>query len=103
MLVCRRIDFAQAIFAAIAAFFLLAVAGCARKALPEAGSPAEHLYAIRCGQCHQAYNPRSMTAAMWAIQVNNMKTRIAQAGYPPLSADEEKTILDYLTRNAGSD
>lgn len=79
---------------------LLIVAGCARR-LPEEGGPAARLYQARCGSCHQAYDPRSLTAAMWAMQVGAMGPRIAAAGQAPLTPEEQQAILDYLRRNAG--
>jgi hypothetical protein len=81
-----------AIFAAIAA-------GCQRQPLPEAGTQAARFYVQRCGVCHAAYDPRAMTAAMWDAQVTAMEPRMAAAG-KPLSANDRKTILEYLTRNA---
>jgi hypothetical protein len=42
-----------------------------------------------------------MTAAMWEVQVEVMRAKIAQAGQPPLSGQQDLTILDYLKRNAG--
>jgi diheme cytochrome c len=71
------------------------------KPLPEQGTYAQLLYAERCGGCHRAYSPTSMTAAMWEVQVEAMRLKIAQAGQPPLSQEQHLTILDYLKRNAG--
>lgn len=42
-----------------------------------------------------------MTATMWASQVDLMRQRMKEAGVPPLTSAERKTILDYLTSNAG--
>jgi hypothetical protein len=70
-------------------------------ALPEEGSPAALLYGSRCGSCHQAYAPRSLTVAMWELQIDAMRTKITAAGQPPLTPAENQTILDYLRRNAG--
>jgi hypothetical protein len=76
--------------------------GCARPSvLPDSTSVAAKLYVSRCSTCHRPYDPRSMTAVMWQIQMPVMETRIARAGLPPLTADERASILDYLTRNAG--
>jgi hypothetical protein len=86
--------------AALAVAILGGTCGCHRSALPENGSYAARLYAERCGGCHAAYNPRSMTAAMWEVQVQAMEPRIAQTGRP-LSAAERRAIVEYLTRNAG--
>jgi ribosomal protein L31 len=77
-------------------------AACKHDILPESGTYAARLYVERCGQCHPAYNPHQMTAAMWQAQVDAMQPRIQQAGLVPLTADERAAILDYLTRNAGS-
>ena len=77
-------------------------AGCAKKPLPEPGSAAEIRYANRCGGCHRPYQPSSMTAAMWSEQIVAMREKIAQAGQPPMSEFEERQILGYLQRNAGT-
>jgi hypothetical protein len=82
-------------------FFLL-FAGCQKpQPLPEQGTYAHQLYVERCGACHRPYSPVSMTAAMWEVQVEAMRSKIAQAGQPPLSSEQYLTILDYLKRNAG--
>lgn len=85
---------------ALAVALIACAAGCRGPSLPEAGDDAERLYVERCGTCHAAYNPRSMTAAMWAVQMDAMEPRMAQAGRT-LSERERRAILDYLTRNAG--
>ncbi len=43
-----------------------------------------------------------MTSAMWEIQLSAMQLKLIQAGQPPLSATEQREILDYLRRNAGT-
>jgi hypothetical protein len=78
---------------------LLTLGGC-NKPLPEQNTAAAHLYATRCGQCHRAYAPRSLTAAMWHIQIEVMETKMQEQGVPPLSGQERDTIMSYLTRNA---
>ncbi|HEY6394956.1 MAG TPA: hypothetical protein VIX12_06015 [Candidatus Binataceae bacterium] len=70
--------------------------------MPEQDSYAGQLYIRRCGQCHVAYNPHAMTAAMWQVQVQLMEDKMRRGGVAPLSPDQRTTILDYLTRNAGS-
>ena len=52
--------------------------------------------------CHRAYDPRSLTGAMWQTQVELMDTKIRQARVAPLTGDQRRIILDYLTRNAGT-
>ncbi|HTT74530.1 MAG TPA: hypothetical protein VMF50_00945 [Candidatus Binataceae bacterium] len=86
--------------AAIASVAFLILAGCARKPLPEAGTAAEQLYAQRCGACHRAYQPSTLTPAMWQIQVDAMELKISGAGQPPLTPAGKQAILAYLERNA---
>jgi hypothetical protein len=76
-------------------------AGCLKpRPLPEQGTYAQQLYVQRCGVCHRAYSPASMTPPMWEAQVEAMSIKMAQAGQPPLSPQQGLTILDYLKRNA---
>jgi Dihaem cytochrome c len=77
------------------------LASCQNGKIPDEGSYAAQLYLKRCGQCHQPYNPGQMTAAMWAVQVDSMQQRMRQIGLAPLTPAERKTILDYLSSNAG--
>ncbi|MBV8774061.1 MAG: hypothetical protein JO166_17280 [Deltaproteobacteria bacterium] len=72
------------------------------KPLPEQGTYAQQLYVQKCGVCHRPYSPASMTPAMWEMQVEAMRLKIAQAGRPPLTPEQHLAILDYLKRNAGS-
>jgi hypothetical protein len=98
-LIARTIPFVALLVIAISLFGL---SGCSRPAeLPQKNSPEALLYVNRCGTCHRAYDPRSMTAAMWQIQVDSMASRIARAGMPALTNRERAAILDYLTKNAG--
>ena len=77
------------------------VNACQSSKLPDSDSYAARLYVKRCGECHQAYNPHSMTASMWAMQVTAMQSRMKQAGVPELTSSEKEAIVDYLKRNAG--
>src|SRR5262249_38663089 len=90
------------VLAAVTAAAMILLTACHARPLPEAGSDGARTYVERCGQCHRAYDPRSMTEAMWQTQVELMDTKIRQAGMTPLSADQRHIILDYLTRNAGT-
>jgi hypothetical protein len=92
----RRWPHAAIAIVAIAA----AIAGCTRP-LPEQGSVSERVYVDRCGSCHRPYQPHSMTATMWQAQVAAMREKIAAAGMPPLTPEQEREVLDYLRRNAG--
>lgn len=38
---------------------------------------------------------------MWAIQLDAMQTKIAEAGEPALSAGDRQALLEYLKHNAG--
>lgn len=80
-------------------FAVAGVGGCSRP-LPEQNTTAALLYAKRCGQCHSAYGPGSLSAAMWEVQVQVMETKMRQYGVPALTDQERATILSYLTRNA---
>ena len=90
------------VLAAATAAALIFLAACHARPLPEADSDAARTYVKRCGQCHRAYDPRSMTGAMWQTQVELMDTKIRQARMEPLTANQRQIILDYLTRNAGT-
>jgi hypothetical protein len=74
-----------------------------QRSLPEQNSPTAQLYASRCGSCHRAYDPHSLTAAMWELQVSAMQMKIVAAGQPAMRVEEQQTILDYLRRNAGGE
>jgi len=80
-------------------FAVVDIAGCSQP-LPEQNTAAEQLYAKRCGGCHRAYGPGSLSAAMWEVQVQVMEAKMHQYGVPALTDQERATILSYLTRNA---
>ncbi len=86
-------------YGAAGAAIALAAAGC-NQPLPEQNTAPAHLYAIRCGRCHRAYSPRSLTPAMWQIQLELMQAKMRQSGVPPLTGQERDTIMSYLSRNA---
>jgi hypothetical protein len=75
--------------------------GCTRP-LPEEGSPAERLYVEKCGTyCHRPYQPASMKMKMWETMVARMEIEMIRRGMP-FSGRDRATILDYLSRNAGT-
>ena len=84
----------------IAATALLIFAGCAPKPLPEDGTATEQLYVHRCGVCHRAYDPSTLTPAMWQLQIDAMELKISAAGMPPLTPDDKQAILAYLERHS---
>lgn len=81
--------------------FTVLLASCQNGKIPDERSYPAQLYLKRCGQCHEAYNPSLMTAAMWAVKVDLMQERMKQTGLTPLPPDERKTILGYLSKHAG--
>jgi hypothetical protein len=83
-------------WAAVAGVVLLA--GC--RSLPEPESPAAQAYKARCGDCHRAYMPGSMTWPMWEYQLGRMKLLYAQLRRPWLTPQEESLVTDYLKRHA---
>lgn len=97
----RTSRFAVFLLGAIAAGFGLSFAACQSRPLPEADSAAASIYVQHCSQCHRPYDPRSMTPAMWETQVDAMDQKIRAAGMEPLTSDQRRIIMDYLTRNAG--
>jgi diheme cytochrome c len=74
-------------------------AGCT--SLPEPESPGAQAFARRCGECHRAYSPGSMTWPMWEYQLDRMRVLFAQLRRPWLSPEEEALVTDYLKRHAG--
>jgi cytochrome c5 len=74
-------------------------AGCTH-ALPDADSPGAQVYQARCGTCHPLHEPRSLTAAMWEVQVNRMRDTMRRRGVAPLSEDEQALVLAYLRAHA---
>lgn len=83
---------------ALAALLVLA-AGCAK--LPDPESPGAQAYARRCGECHRAYVPGSMTWPMWEYQLGRMRLLFTQLRRPWLSPEEERLVIDYLQHHAG--
>lgn len=73
--------------------------GCSH-ALPDPDSPGAKLYQARCGTCHPLHEPRSLTAAMWEIQVTKMRETMRRRGARPLDESEETLVLDYLRAHA---
>ena len=81
---------------------LLVFTACQSRPLPEVESAPAQLYVERCSQCHVPYDPRSLTRAMWATQVELMQGKMHDAGIKQLTPEEQRIIVDYLTRNAGT-
>jgi hypothetical protein len=86
----------------LAVILLVSATACQKRPLPESDTYAGQLYASRCGGCHVAFDPRSMTPAMWQVQVSAMQDKMRAAGIAPLTSEQRETIMDYLTRNSGA-
>lgn len=97
----RTSRFPATLLGAIALAVGLSLMACKARPLPEADSAAASIYVQHCSQCHRPYDPRSMTPAMWQTQVDAMDQKIRAAGMAPLTEDQRRIIMDYLTRNAG--
>jgi hypothetical protein len=48
--------------------------------------------------CHQAPAADRLTANQWRTVLKTMQTRMRSAGMPPLTEDEQRQLLAYLTR-----
>jgi len=75
----------------------LLASACAK--LPEPESPGARLYSRRCQGCHRLYQPGTMTADMWTVQVDRMQHEFIRQGIPPLTAGEREELLSYLHRH----
>jgi hypothetical protein len=82
---------------------IVLLGSCQNGKIPDEGSYAAQVYLNKCGQCHQPYDPSLMTKAMWAAKVDLMQERMKQTGLAPLTPAERKTILEYLSSNAGKE
>jgi len=82
---------------------IVLLGSCQNGKIPDEDSYAAQLYLNKCGQCHQAYDPSLMTAAMWAAKVDLMQEKMKETGLTPLTQAERKTVLEYLSSNAGKE
>lgn len=81
-------------------FAIVGLAACSPK-LPEPESAGAKLYAARCSGCHRLYAPGVLKFDMWKVKVAAMQGEMARRSVPPLNAEEQSVILDYLQRHAG--
>ena len=79
----------------------LAAIGCGPP-LPEPESAGARVMVARCGGCHRAYAPQTMTVGMWDVQLEKMRRLFAQRGIAWLAPDEERTLREYIARWAGT-
>ncbi len=55
----------------------------------------------RCNACHAAPDPSMHTAGEWAVVISRMKDNMRLAGLLPLRPQQERAIMEFLTRGAG--
>ena len=70
-------------------------------ALPDPETAGARVLRARCVGCHRLYAPGSMTAEMWNVQLDRMRTEFARRSVPWLGAEEERALRDYLATHAG--
>ncbi|HLE17988.1 MAG TPA: hypothetical protein VI728_06860 [Syntrophales bacterium] len=89
------------IFSAFLFLFLVLTAGCMQQPLPEAGTPPAHLYAGKCGLCHEPFHPQTHTYIGWKKVIPRMEQNAEAHGITEfLSGDEKASILAYLEKHA---
>ncbi|HJQ85175.1 MAG TPA: hypothetical protein VKA21_13915 [Candidatus Binatia bacterium] len=80
---------------------LVAIAGGCGPSLPDPDTTGARVLRERCAGCHRVYAPGTMTLAMWDVQLERMRSLFARRGIPWLTADEERSLHDYLAAHAG--
>jgi len=69
-------------------------------AFPDTDAPGYAVLAAQCSVCHAAPHPSRHSAFEWRQVVRRMQMHRVQRGLGAISARDEKTLLDYLTRHA---
>jgi len=60
----------------------------------------EEIFTTVCADaCHQAPDRSRLKPKQWRVVLNTMKTRMQSAGRTPLTEDQNKLLLDYLSQN----
>jgi hypothetical protein len=70
--------------------------GACETPLPDPQSAGAQIYQVRCSGCHRVYEPRSMTTAMWEVQVQRMQEEMLRRGVNPLTEQEHHLVMSYL-------
>ncbi|MDH4275458.1 MAG: hypothetical protein OEW08_10500 [Gammaproteobacteria bacterium] len=68
--------------------------------LPDADSPGARIMKENCSQCHGAPQPSTHVSVEWPGVVDRMLDHRTRKGYPPLSANDRTTLLEYLHKHA---
>ena len=81
-------------------FSFLILSFCSRKLtpIPDMESPEAKVYITRCSGCHALPHPSRLDMVRWRKIIKVMKIRMQERGYPPMTEDEEKMILEYLRK-----
>lgn len=80
---------------------VLLAAACAAE-LPEPDSVGATLLRERCGGCHAAPAPRSMTIVMWEMQIDRKRALFAREGLAWFTPGEAAALRAYLRAHAGT-
>lgn len=60
----------------------------------------EEIFNTICAICHQLPDPSFLGVSQWKVVLETMRKRMERKGMAPLSADEERKVLEYLEKNA---
>jgi len=74
---------------------LLLLAAC-ETPIPDPQSAGAQVYQVRCSGCHRVYDPGTMTAAMWEIQLQRMQEEMLRRAVNPLTEQEHHLVMSYL-------
>jgi hypothetical protein len=82
-------------------FTALLIGACAQPMnVPDAKSPGAEAFVSRCSTCHSLPAPQRHSAQEWEHMVGVMEKRMRERKVPPLTQDERKLILGYLTEHS---
>jgi cytochrome c5 len=70
--------------------------------MPAAGSTGASHYKEFCSQCHALPDPKSHTRAEWPAIVDKMQANMKVMKKKTMTAEQEKEVLGYLEKNAGT-
>lgn len=59
----------------------------------------EKIFTTFCADaCHQAPDPSRLKPKQWRVVLNTMQVRMKSAGGTPLTEDQNKQLLEYLSK-----
>ncbi|MDH3342610.1 MAG: hypothetical protein OEM07_02705 [Gammaproteobacteria bacterium] len=60
----------------------------------------EEIFTTFCADaCHQAPDRSRLRPKQWRVVLNTMQVRMESSGRSPLTEDQSKRLLDYLSQN----